>query len=40
VTDHLSADGIAVGSCKLYDVDGAIGSSTVCAVTNTAALSD
>ncbi len=39
VASHLGHDGIAVGSCTLYDTAGAIGSSTVCAVTNTATLS-
>ncbi len=34
VVDHVGADGVAVGSCRLYDFDGPIGSSTVCAVTN------
>ena len=39
VTDHISADGIAVGSCRMYDTTGPIGSSTVTAITNTATLS-
>jgi hypothetical protein len=39
VVDHVGADGIAVGSCTLYDTSGPIGSSTVCAITNTATLS-
>ena len=39
VTDHLSHDGIAIGSCKLYDTTGAIGWSSVCALTNTTTLS-
>jgi hypothetical protein len=39
VTDHVGFDGIAVGSCTLYDETGPIGSSTVCAITNTATLS-
>ena len=39
VTDHLGHDGIAIGSCTLYDTSGPIGSSTVCAMTNTATLS-
>ena len=34
VTNHLGADGIAVGSCTLYDLAGPIGSSTVCALAN------
>jgi hypothetical protein len=29
---HHSADGIAVGHCTMYDEQGAIGSSTVCAI--------
>lgn len=32
VSDHHSADGIAVGRCTMYDDEGAIGSSTVCAL--------
>jgi acyl-CoA thioesterase len=40
VTDHIGHDGIAIGSCTLYDVDGPIGSSTVCAITNTSTLSN
>jgi len=32
VASHHSADGIAVGSCTMYDEQGAIGSSTVCAL--------
>jgi len=32
VASHHSADGIAVGSCNVYDEEGAIGSSTVCAI--------
>ena len=31
---HLSADGVAIGSCTMYDLDGPIGWSTVCAVSN------
>ena len=34
VTGHVGADGIAVGTCTLYDTTGAIGYSTVCAVAN------
>jgi hypothetical protein len=34
VVDHVAADGVAIGSCRLYDLDGPIGSSTVCAVSN------
>jgi len=36
---HIGADGIAVGSCTLHDLTGAIGSSTVTAITNTSTLS-
>lgn len=32
VTGHVSADGIATGQCRLYDEDGAIGYSVVCAL--------
>ena len=32
VASHHSADGIAVGECTMYDEEGAIGSSTVCAI--------
>ena len=34
VTNHQSASGIAVGECTVYDVQGPIGQSTVCAVAN------
>ena len=34
VGDHLSEDGVAIARCRLYDVDGAIGFSDVCAVAN------
>ena len=34
VVSHHSADGIAVGECALYDMDGAIGRTTVCSVAN------
>ena len=34
VTGHLGADGVAVGTCTLYDTKGAIGYSTVCALAN------
>jgi len=40
VTDHVGRDGIAVGSCRLYDTSGAIGSASVCAITNAATLAD
>ena len=32
VAAHHSAEGVAVGECALYDVNGAIGRSTVCAL--------
>jgi len=38
VADHLGHDGIAVGSCTMYDIAGAIGWSSVCAIANTATL--
>jgi len=38
VADHLGHNGVAVGSCTLYDTSGAIGRSSVCAITNTATL--
>jgi hypothetical protein len=34
VTSHHSADGIAVGDCAVYDEQGAIGRSLVCAISN------
>ena len=34
VTGHLGADGVAVGTCTLYDTKGAIGYSTGCALAN------
>jgi acyl-CoA thioesterase len=34
VATHLSGDGIAVGQCTMYDLLGAIGLSSVCAVAN------
>jgi hypothetical protein len=34
VSSHQSEDGVAVGSCTLYDVRGPIGHSTVCGVAN------
>ncbi len=40
VAGHLGHDGIAVGTCTLYDTSGTIGSSSVCAITNTATLSE
>jgi hypothetical protein len=40
VAGHLGHDGIAVGTCTLYDTSGAIGWSSVCATTNTATLSE
>jgi hypothetical protein len=38
VAEHLGYDGIAVGSCTMYDTAGAIGWSSVCAIANTATL--
>jgi len=38
VASHLGYDGVAVGSCTLHDTSGAIGSSSVCAIANTATL--
>src|SRR5262249_23075657 len=40
VADHLGADGVAIGSCPLYDTSGPIGWSSVCALANTATLSN
>jgi hypothetical protein len=40
VAGHLGHDGIAVGNCTLYDTSGAIGWSTVCAITNIATLAE
>jgi hypothetical protein len=40
VSGHHGHDGTAVGSCTLYDTSGAIGSSSVCAVANTATLGE
>jgi hypothetical protein len=40
VADHFGHDGIAVGSCTMYDTAGAIGSSSVCALANTATLAE
>ncbi len=34
VAAHIGSNGVAIGSCTLYDVDGAIGTSTVSAITN------
>jgi hypothetical protein len=38
VAGHVGHDGIAVGTCNLYDTTGAFGASTVCAITHTATL--
>ena len=38
VANHIGHDGIAVGTCTLYDVEGPIGSSTVTAIVNSATL--
>jgi hypothetical protein len=40
VAGHLGHEGVAVGTCTLYDTLGAIGWSSVCAVTNTATLAE
>jgi hypothetical protein len=40
VTSHIGHHGIAVGTCTMYDTEGMIGSSSVCAITNTATLGD
>ena len=32
VTAHHATDGVAIGECTIYDLDGAIGTSTVCGV--------
>ena len=34
VTSHHSSEGIAVGDCTMYDLEGPIGHSLVCAVSN------
>ena len=34
VAAHVAADGLAIGTCTLYDFDGPIGWSSVCAVAN------
>jgi len=34
VAGHVAAEGLAIGSCTLYDLDGPIGWSSVCAVAN------
>jgi len=38
VASHVGHDGIAVGTCTLYDTVGAIGSSSVCAIATAASL--
>jgi hypothetical protein len=40
VVGHLGHDGVAVGTCTLHDTSGAIGWSSVCAITNTATLDE
>jgi hypothetical protein len=40
VTGHIGHDGIAVGSCAMYDTSGPIGWSSVCAIATAATLSD
>jgi hypothetical protein len=39
VSDHVGHEGIAIGSCTMYDTMGPIGWSSVCAIVNTASLS-
>ena len=34
VSGHLGRDGVAIGACTMYDSEGAIGWSSVCAVAN------
>jgi hypothetical protein len=34
VTDHMSADGVCLGECALYDEQGRLGRSLVCGVAN------
>jgi hypothetical protein len=38
VAGHFGDDGVAIGTCTMYDTDGAIGMSSVCAITNNATL--
>lgn len=38
VSEQLGQDGIAIGSCTIYDTDGAIGWSSVCSVATPQAL--
>jgi Thioesterase-like superfamily len=40
VEDHLGHEGVAVGTCSLYDTDGAIGWSSVCAIATDATLGE
>lgn len=40
VAAHQGADGIAIGTCTLYDTFGPIGSSSVCALANPVALGE
>ena len=34
VASHLSANGLAVGEAKMYDVNGGVGTSIVCSLAN------
>jgi hypothetical protein len=34
VNDHQSAEGVAFSECRIHDAQGAIGTSSVCAVAN------
>jgi hypothetical protein len=38
VDGHVGHDGIAVGTCTMYDISGSIGWSSVCAIANAATL--
>lgn len=40
VADHLGHEGVAIGSCTLYDTSGAIGWSSVCAISSDTTLSE
>jgi hypothetical protein len=39
VADHQGADGVAVGSCTMFDTEGPVGWSSVCAVANPQGMS-
>ena len=40
VTEHIGHDGIAIGSCRMYDTSGPIGWSSVCAIATAATIGD